>query len=182
MSRRARLAERQNFEADCARVTVPTLVVTGERDLDQVVPCDETHELSRPHSRLELSAVRAHRPSRHGAGARSLCRNRLAILPNLMTDDIRVINVDIPGPAGLLEGLINAQDRRRAARHRRARTSACRPPAERCTRRPCFTRRRRSRASTCLCCGSTFAASAEAPARFRTVPASRRTFALRSLS
>ncbi len=26
-----------------------------------------------------------------------------------MTDDIRVINVDIPGPAGLLEGLINAQ-------------------------------------------------------------------------
>lgn len=26
-----------------------------------------------------------------------------------MTSDIRVINVDIPGPAGLLEGLINAQ-------------------------------------------------------------------------
>ena len=42
MSRRARLAEGQNFEADCAGVTVPTLVVTGERELDQVVPCDET--------------------------------------------------------------------------------------------------------------------------------------------
>ena len=26
-----------------------------------------------------------------------------------MTDDIRVINVDIPGPAGLLEGMINAR-------------------------------------------------------------------------
>ena len=26
-----------------------------------------------------------------------------------MTDDIRVINVDIPGPAGLLEGMINAK-------------------------------------------------------------------------
>jgi alpha/beta superfamily hydrolase len=26
-----------------------------------------------------------------------------------MTDDIRVITVDIPGPAGLLEGLINAK-------------------------------------------------------------------------
>ena len=26
-----------------------------------------------------------------------------------MTDDIRVINVDVPGPAGLLEGLINAR-------------------------------------------------------------------------
>jgi pimeloyl-ACP methyl ester carboxylesterase len=42
MSRRARLAERQNFEADCTCVTVPTLVVTGERELDQVVPCEET--------------------------------------------------------------------------------------------------------------------------------------------
>ena len=42
MSRRARLAESQDFEADCAGVTAPTLVVTGERELDQVVPCDET--------------------------------------------------------------------------------------------------------------------------------------------
>jgi pimeloyl-ACP methyl ester carboxylesterase len=42
MSHRARLAERQNFEADCARITVPTLVVTGERELDQVVSSEET--------------------------------------------------------------------------------------------------------------------------------------------
>ncbi len=42
MSRRACLAERQNFEADCARVKAPTLVVTGERELDRVVPCDDT--------------------------------------------------------------------------------------------------------------------------------------------
>ena len=42
MSRRAQLAERQNFVADCHSVKVPTLVVTGERDLDLVVPCDET--------------------------------------------------------------------------------------------------------------------------------------------
>ena len=42
MSRRARLAERQDFEADCMCVTVPTLIVTGERELDQVVPSDET--------------------------------------------------------------------------------------------------------------------------------------------
>jgi len=42
ISRRAHLAERQNFEADCARVTAPTLVVTGERDLDQIVPSEET--------------------------------------------------------------------------------------------------------------------------------------------
>lgn len=42
MSHRACLAERQDFTADCARITAPTLVVTGERDLDQVVPCEET--------------------------------------------------------------------------------------------------------------------------------------------
>ena len=42
MSLRARLAERQNFEADCQCVKAPTLVVTGERDLDRVVPCDDT--------------------------------------------------------------------------------------------------------------------------------------------
>jgi pimeloyl-ACP methyl ester carboxylesterase len=42
MSRRARLAERQNFEADCARITAPTLVIAGERELDQVVSSDET--------------------------------------------------------------------------------------------------------------------------------------------
>ena len=42
MGRRARLAERQNFEADCERVKVPTLVVTGETHLDLVVPCEES--------------------------------------------------------------------------------------------------------------------------------------------
>lgn len=42
MSHRARLAERQDFETDCTCVKAPTLVVTGERDLDQVVPCEET--------------------------------------------------------------------------------------------------------------------------------------------
>jgi pimeloyl-ACP methyl ester carboxylesterase len=56
MSRRASLAERQDFEADCARVKAPTLVVTGERDLDRVVPCDETMRYLNliPGSRFEL--------------------------------------------------------------------------------------------------------------------------------
>ena len=79
MSRRARLAERQNFEADCTCVTVPTLVVTGERELDLVVPCDETMSYLKLIPGLELSAVRANGSSGNGAGARSLCRNRLAI-------------------------------------------------------------------------------------------------------
>jgi pimeloyl-ACP methyl ester carboxylesterase len=42
MSRRARLAAAQDFEADCACVSVPTLIVTGEPDLDRIVPCDES--------------------------------------------------------------------------------------------------------------------------------------------
>ena len=44
MGSRAVLAQQQNFEDDCQRIQVPTLVITGERELDQVVPCDETME------------------------------------------------------------------------------------------------------------------------------------------
>lgn len=42
MAQRARVAERENFEVDCRSVSVPTLIITGERTLDQVVPCEET--------------------------------------------------------------------------------------------------------------------------------------------
>lgn len=42
MSHRAQLAARERFESDCARVKAPTLVITGERDLDRVVKYDET--------------------------------------------------------------------------------------------------------------------------------------------
>jgi pimeloyl-ACP methyl ester carboxylesterase len=42
MSRRAKLAEPEQFECDCASVKAPTLVITGERDLDRVVKYDET--------------------------------------------------------------------------------------------------------------------------------------------
>lgn len=42
MSRRARLAAAERFETDCARISAPTLVVTGERDLDRVIRQDDT--------------------------------------------------------------------------------------------------------------------------------------------
>ena len=42
MAVRARMAAAENFERDCAHVTAPTLVVTGERDLDNVVKQDDT--------------------------------------------------------------------------------------------------------------------------------------------
>jgi pimeloyl-ACP methyl ester carboxylesterase len=42
MSRRAELAACERFEHDCAQVKVPTLIITGERDLDRVVNYDQT--------------------------------------------------------------------------------------------------------------------------------------------
>jgi 3-oxoadipate enol-lactonase len=44
MSRRAQIAAAEQFESDCARVSAPTLVVAGRRDLDKVVSIDETME------------------------------------------------------------------------------------------------------------------------------------------
>jgi 3-oxoadipate enol-lactonase len=42
MARRARLIESTDIEADCRRVTAPTLVVTGEARFDHVVPVEST--------------------------------------------------------------------------------------------------------------------------------------------
>ncbi len=42
MAERARLARQLDFAPDCARITVPTLVVTGEEPLDRVVPVANT--------------------------------------------------------------------------------------------------------------------------------------------
>ena len=38
MAERIRLAQQSDFAADCARIQVPTLVLTGEEPLDRVVP------------------------------------------------------------------------------------------------------------------------------------------------
>lgn len=47
MSRRAWLALTASFEEDCGRIDVPTLIVTGEPGMDQVVPTDTTLEYAR---------------------------------------------------------------------------------------------------------------------------------------
>jgi pimeloyl-ACP methyl ester carboxylesterase len=47
MAFRARLAAAENFDEDCSRVAVPTLVIAGERELDQVVSVDDTMEYLR---------------------------------------------------------------------------------------------------------------------------------------
>lgn len=47
MAARLALASGEDFVADCARVTAPTLVVTGEDALDTVVPAQSTREYAR---------------------------------------------------------------------------------------------------------------------------------------
>ncbi len=47
MGLRARLAASEQFEHDCSRVQVPTLVIAGERELDKVVNLDDTLEYVR---------------------------------------------------------------------------------------------------------------------------------------
>jgi 3-oxoadipate enol-lactonase len=47
MAARARLIASEDVGSDCSRVTAPTLVVTGERALDHVVPVDGTSEYVR---------------------------------------------------------------------------------------------------------------------------------------
>jgi 3-oxoadipate enol-lactonase len=42
MARRIHEAQQIDFEKDCARISVPTLVVSGEEDLDRVVPVGNT--------------------------------------------------------------------------------------------------------------------------------------------
>lgn len=42
MARRIREAQRMDFEEDCERIDVPTLVLSGEDELDRVVPVDST--------------------------------------------------------------------------------------------------------------------------------------------
>jgi len=47
MAKRIRVALKEDFAADCARLDVPTLVVTGEAGLDLVVPVETTLEYVR---------------------------------------------------------------------------------------------------------------------------------------
>jgi pimeloyl-ACP methyl ester carboxylesterase len=44
MSQRAQIAACERFDRDCEMVRAPTLVITGDRDLDRVVTYDETME------------------------------------------------------------------------------------------------------------------------------------------
>jgi 3-oxoadipate enol-lactonase len=47
LAQRARLLRRLDVEGDCARVNAPTLVITGDRLLDRIVPVDGTDRYAR---------------------------------------------------------------------------------------------------------------------------------------
>ena len=46
MAERIRLAQQTDFAADCSRIRVPTLILTGEEPLDRVVPVSSTRGTS----------------------------------------------------------------------------------------------------------------------------------------
>jgi pimeloyl-ACP methyl ester carboxylesterase len=62
MARRVRLMQTVDLAADCARITAPTLIVTGDPSLDLVVPVDSTRQyLSRIRgSRYEMMENTGH--------------------------------------------------------------------------------------------------------------------------
>ena len=57
MSRRAWLALGTNFDDDCAQVGAPTLILTGEPGMDQVVPIDTTLEYARLIKRTRIARL-----------------------------------------------------------------------------------------------------------------------------
>jgi len=74
MASRMRLQQQQDLAAACARVSAPTLVVTGEPHLDRVVPVEATREYAAliPGARYEMMERTGHiglvtRPGRFSA-------------------------------------------------------------------------------------------------------------------
>jgi pimeloyl-ACP methyl ester carboxylesterase len=62
MAARARLVTTDAVTADCARITAPTLILTGEAHLDYVVPVEGTAEYARliPHARQAVLTSTGH--------------------------------------------------------------------------------------------------------------------------
>jgi 3-oxoadipate enol-lactonase len=62
MASRARQIAATNLEADCAQITAPTLVVTGEAHLDYVVPVEGSSVYQRliPHARIAVLKQTGH--------------------------------------------------------------------------------------------------------------------------
>jgi 3-oxoadipate enol-lactonase len=62
MASRAKLVATTNLEADCAQITAPTLIMTGEAHLDYVVPVEGSSVYQRliPHARMAVLKQTGH--------------------------------------------------------------------------------------------------------------------------
>jgi pimeloyl-ACP methyl ester carboxylesterase len=62
MAQRVRLMQQTSVAPDCARITVPTLVITGADDLDRVVPVSSSKEYLRliPHAKYAVMPDTGH--------------------------------------------------------------------------------------------------------------------------
>ena len=156
------------------RVTAPTLVITGE-PLDRVVPVESTLEYLEliPGARHVVLPGTGHiglssKPREFAARGPVLWRiSTEATLPGRRDGRVamRIMNVDLPGPAGRARGAARRAGAIAAARARSSSRIRTRSRAARCTRRRSFRARKASRASAAPCCGSTSAASGRARAR-----------------
>ncbi len=184
MSRRARLAERQDFEADCACVTAPDARRHG-RARARSGRAAATKRMSYldliPGSRFQLFERTGHlgtvlAPDRFAA-------HRVEIFPDAMTEDIRVDDRRHSRSGRADRGIDQREGRTRASRAIAVLgASAADGRRHDAHESACFTRPRRWRESACPSCVSTSAASGAVPDRFRAVPASRMIFARRSTS
>ena len=62
MAARARVIATTNLETDCARISAPVLILTGEKHLDHVVPVEGSSVYHRliPHARTAVLAHTGH--------------------------------------------------------------------------------------------------------------------------
>ena len=92
MAERIRLAQQTDFAPDCARVKVPTLVLTGEEPLDRVVPVASTRSFCTLDSRRRVAAssnardISASLPSRRRFARR---RRKLRSCPQSLISSAR---------------------------------------------------------------------------------------------
>ena len=110
-------AREHRFRDDCARISAPTLVVTGEDALDRVVPVRRRGATPTLHPRAAARVLRAHRTHRHADAALDRFAGSWVtspMPPSLIST----------GPAGPLEALLDEPPAAPRARGRRLRASA----------------------------------------------------------
>ena len=160
MAARVKMQQALDFAPDCERIKVPTLIISGQDDLDQIVPAEVTRRYQQLISGARYVQIEALGPYRPSYPSGAICRHRQRIHQWQRS----LISV---GPAGPLEALLDepahrdVTDRPGQPSCSRIRTRSL---AGRCTPRGSIREPKGWRELGARCCGSTFAGSAGAPA------------------